>query len=25
MLSWVGLVHGLRTPPERVLVSDRAS
>jgi len=25
ILSWVGLVRGLRTPPERVLVSDRAS
>jgi len=25
MLSWVGIVRGLRTPPERVLVSDRAS
>jgi stearoyl-CoA desaturase (delta-9 desaturase) len=25
MLSWVGLVRGLRTPPERVLVSDRVS
>ena len=24
ILSWVGLVRGLRTPPERVLVSDRA-
>jgi stearoyl-CoA desaturase (Delta-9 desaturase) len=25
MLSWLGLVRGLRTPPDRVLVSDRAS
>ena len=25
ILSWVGLVRGLRTPPERVLVSDRAA
>ena len=25
MLSWVGIVRGLRAPPERVLVSDRAS
>ena len=25
LLSWVGVVRGLRTPPERVLVSDRAS
>jgi stearoyl-CoA desaturase (delta-9 desaturase) len=25
ILSWMGLVRGLRTPPERVLVSDRAA
>ena len=25
LLSWLGVVRGLRTPPERVLVSDRAS
>jgi stearoyl-CoA desaturase (Delta-9 desaturase) len=25
ILSWMGLVRGLRTPPERVLLSDRAS
>ena len=25
ILSWMGVVRGLRTPPERVLVSDRAS
>ena len=25
ILSWVGLVRGLRTPPERVLVSNRAA
>jgi len=25
ILSWMGVVRGLRTPPERVLVSDRAA